>query len=59
MGTLEDESIEIFRESAATFRKLVMLYSIGKDSAVLLHFPRKAFAPGPIPFDAHRYDLEF
>jgi sulfate adenylyltransferase subunit 2 len=47
---LEDESIEIFRETATGFRKPVMMYSIGKDSSVLLHLARKAFYPSPIPF---------
>jgi sulfate adenylyltransferase subunit 2 len=47
---LEDESIEIFRETASGFRKPVMMYSIGKDSSVLLHLARKAFYPSPIPF---------
>jgi sulfate adenylyltransferase subunit 2 len=47
---LENESIEIFRETAAGFRKPVMMYSIGKDSSVLLHLARKAFYPAPIPF---------
>ena len=47
---LEDDSIEIFRETAAAFRKPVLLYSIGKDSAVLLHLARKAFYPAPVPF---------
>jgi len=47
---LEDESIEIFREAAAGFKKPVMMYSIGKDSSVLLHLARKAFYPSPIPF---------
>lgn len=47
---LEDESIEILRETAAAFRNPVLLYSIGKDSSVLLHLARKAFYPGPIPF---------
>jgi sulfate adenylyltransferase subunit 2 len=50
LKTLESESIEIFRETAAAFRKPVMLYSIGKDSSVLLHLARKAFHPAPIPF---------
>ena len=50
LQALEDESIEIFRETAAAFRKPVMLYSIGKDSSVLLHLARKAFHPAPIPF---------
>jgi sulfate adenylyltransferase subunit 2 len=53
---LEDESIEIFRETAAAFRKPVMLYSIGKDSSVLLHLARKAFHPAPIPFSLLHID---
>ncbi len=47
---LEAESIYIMREVAAEFDNPVMLYSVGKDSAVLLHLARKAFAPGKIPF---------
>jgi sulfate adenylyltransferase subunit 2 len=47
---LEAESIHIFREVAAEFQRPVMLYSVGKDSSVLLHLARKAFAPGHIPF---------
>ena len=47
---LEAESIEILRETAAEFRKPVMMYSMGKDSCVILHMARKAFFPGPIPF---------
>ncbi len=47
---LENESIEIFRETAVGFRKPVMMYSIGKDSTVLLHLARKAFYPAAIPF---------
>jgi sulfate adenylyltransferase subunit 2 len=47
---LEGESIEIFRETAANFRKPVMMYSIGKDSSVLLHLARKAFYPAAVPF---------
>jgi sulfate adenylyltransferase subunit 2 len=47
---LEAESIEILREVAAEFRKPVMLYSIGKDSGVMLHVARKAFYPAPLPF---------
>ncbi len=47
---LENESIEILRETAAGFKKPVMMYSIGKDSSVLLHLARKAFYPSPIPF---------
>lgn len=50
LSSLESESIEILRESAASFRNPAMLYSIGKDSSVLLYLTRKAFHPGPIPF---------
>ena len=51
LDALEAESIHIFREVAASFRRPVMLYSIGKDSSVLLHLLRKAFYPArpPIP----------
>ena len=51
LKTLEAQSIHIFREVAASFRRPVMLYSIGKDSSVLLHVMRKAFYPArpPIP----------
>jgi sulfate adenylyltransferase subunit 2 len=47
---LEAESIHIFREAAAQFRNPVLLYSIGKDSTVLLHLARKAFWPAKLPF---------
>ncbi|MBV6416038.1 MAG: Sulfate adenylyltransferase subunit 2 [Steroidobacteraceae bacterium] len=47
---LEAESIQIFREVVAECDKPVMLYSIGKDSSVLLHLARKAFYPAPPPF---------
>ena len=50
LKSLESESIEILRETAAAFRKPVMMYSIGKDSSVLLHLAKKAFYPAPIPF---------
>lgn len=46
---LEAEAVEIFREGIATARRPVLLYSIGKDSAVLLHLARKAFWPAPPP----------
>lgn len=48
--SLEAESLSILREAVAEARKPVMLYSIGKDSSVMLHLARKAFAPGPLPF---------
>lgn len=47
---LESESIEIIREAVATASNPVMLYSIGKDSSVMLHLAQKAFLPGPLPF---------
>jgi len=50
LNQLEAESIQIFREVAAEFDNPVMLYSVGKDSSVLLHLARKAFYPGKIPF---------
>jgi sulfate adenylyltransferase subunit 2 len=53
---LEAESIHIFREAAAEFDRPVMLYSIGKDSSVLLRLAQKAFAPGPIPFPLMHVD---
>lgn len=50
LDKLEAESIQIFREVAASFKKPVMLYSVGKDSSVILKLAQKAFAPGRIPF---------
>ncbi|MDX2100988.1 MAG: sulfate adenylyltransferase subunit CysD [Alphaproteobacteria bacterium] len=50
LAALEAEAIFIFREAVATAEKPVMLYSIGKDSSVLLHLARKAFFPAPLPF---------
>jgi sulfate adenylyltransferase subunit 2 len=50
LDLLEAESIHIFREAAAQFRRPVLLYSVGKDSTVLLHLARKAFWPAPLPF---------
>ena len=50
LDLLEAESIHIFREAASQFRAPVMLYSIGKDSTVLLHLARKAFYPAGPPF---------
>lgn len=49
-NSLEAESINILREAAVTAKKPVLMYSVGKDSSVLLHLCRKAFYPGPIPF---------
>ena len=53
---LEAESIQIFREVAAQFRNPVMLYSIGKDSSVLLHLALKAFYPSRPPFPLMHVD---
>jgi len=53
---LEAESIHIIREVVAEFRKPVMLYSVGKDSSVMLHLARKAFAPAPLPFPLMHVD---
>ncbi len=53
---LEAESIHIIREVAAEFEKPVMLYSIGKDSAVMLHLTMKAFYPAPPPFPMMHVD---
>lgn len=49
LKALEAESIEIFREVAASFERPVLMYSIGKDSSVLLHLARKAFFPRASP----------
>jgi sulfate adenylyltransferase subunit 2 len=49
MSQLESEAIEIIREAVATARNPVMMYSIGKDSSVMLHLARKAFYPAPPP----------
>ena len=56
---LESESIHIFREVAAEFQKPVMLYSIGKDSSVMLRLAQKAFYPGTIPFPLLHVDTGY
>ena len=56
LKALENESIEILRETAVSFRKPVLMYSIGKDSSVLLHLAKKAFYPAPIPFQLLHID---
>jgi sulfate adenylyltransferase subunit 2 len=56
---LEAESIHIFREAAAQFRTPVLLYSIGKDSTVLLHLARKAFWPAKLPFPVLHIDTKW
>jgi len=59
LKALEAESIQIMREVAAEFDNPVMLYSIGKDSSVLLHLARKAFYPGKIPFPLLHVDTNW
>ncbi len=59
LAQLEAESIQIFREVAAEFDNPVMLYSVGKDSSVLLHLARKAFYPGKIPFPLLHVDTNW
>ncbi|RZQ52095.1 sulfate adenylyltransferase subunit CysD [Pseudoalteromonas phenolica] len=56
---LQAESIKIIREVAAEFENPVMLYSIGKDSSVLLHLARKAFFPAKIPFPLLHVDTDW
>ncbi|MGY4878710.1 sulfate adenylyltransferase subunit CysD [Vreelandella aquamarina] len=56
---LEAESIQIMREVVAETENPVMLYSVGKDSAVMLHLARKAFAPSPPPFPLMHVDTRF
>src|SRR5579885_3246040 len=59
LRTLEAESIHIIREVASEFQKPVMLYSIGKDSSVMLRLAQKAFHPGPIPFPLLHIDTSY
>src|SRR5436309_15848187 len=59
LHTLEAESIQIMREVVAEFERPVMLYSIGKDSSVLLRLAQKAFHPGPIPFPLLHIDTTY
>ncbi len=56
---LESESIHIMREVAAEFKNPVMLYSVGKDSSVMVHLARKAFHPGRIPFPFMHIDTGY
>ena len=59
LDALEDEAISILRATAASFARPVMMYSIGKDSSVLLHLARKAFFPAPIPFPFLHIDSQW
>jgi sulfate adenylyltransferase subunit 2 len=56
LDELEAEALHIYRETAAAFRNPVLLYSIGKDSSVLLHLAMKAFYPAPLPFPVMHID---
>ena len=59
LKALEAESLHILREVVAEFERPVMLYSIGKDSSVLLRLAQKAFHPGPIPFPLLHIDTTY
>ena len=59
LSTLEAESIHIIREVACEFQNPVMLYSIGKDSSVMLRLAQKAFYPAPIPFPVLHVDTSY
>src|SRR5262249_32736893 len=59
LRVLEAEAIHILRETAAQFERPVLLYSIGKDSSVMLHLARKAFFPAKIPFPLMHIDTGY
>lgn len=59
LRALESESIYILREAAAQFSRPALLYSVGKDSSVLLHLAQKAFQPAPIPFPVLHIDTSY
>lgn len=59
LADLEAESVHILREVVAEFERPVMLYSVGKDSSVLLRLAQKAFYPGPIPFPLLHVDTTY
>jgi sulfate adenylyltransferase subunit 2 len=59
ISQLVDESVFIIREVAAQFERPVVLYSVGKDSSVLVHLLRKAFYPGKVPFQLLHIDTGF
>lgn len=59
LDALESEAIHIFREAVAAARNPVLMYSVGKDSSVLLHLARKAFYPGPLPFPLLHVDTTY
>ena len=59
LQALEAESIQIIREVVSEFQRPVMLYSIGKDSSVMMRLAQKAFYPGPIPFPLLHVDTTY
>jgi sulfate adenylyltransferase subunit 2 len=59
LDRLEAESIFVLREVVSQFQRPVLLYSIGKDSSVLVHLARKAFHPGPVPFPVMHVDTRW
>lgn len=59
LSRLEAESIHILRETAAEFERVVMMYSVGKDSSVMLRLAQKAFHPGRIPFPLLHVDTSY
>jgi len=59
LDTLEAEAIHVLREAAGAFGRPVLLYSVGKDSSVLLHLATKAFAPGRLPFPVLHVDTRW
>jgi len=59
LDSLENEAIAILRETAAAFKRPVLMYSIGKDSSVLLHLSRKAFFPAGLPYPCLHVDSQW
>jgi len=59
LDSLENEAISILRETAAAFKRPVLMYSIGKDSSVLLHLSRKAFYPAGLPYPCLHVDSQW
>src|ERR1700694_5712738 len=59
LDRLEAESIHIFREATAESERPVMMYSVGKDSSVMLRLAQKAFHPAPIPFPLLHVDTAY
>src|SRR3954465_2467382 len=59
LRSLEAESIHIVREVAAECERPVLMYSVGKDSSVLVHLAQKAFFPGRIPFPSLHIDTSY